>query len=325
MEWSTTPQGTLSSTDITIGVIEAVQRRCALAQFVFPLTPTGAVGGDTVTFPKIYDLNDPIDGSSLPERGAFPTADYDQNKGTLVMKEYGLGVETTERLKNFAAYDMQDLALTRLQNHMRRKINRLVATAMKQTWVKYTPVSATATTAGTFQTDGSIGLTAGRSLNALDMDTLLNAAVDDWNMPPINGGAGAFDYVMAGSQTMITQIIRDSNIRQDLQSSFTQFGDNSPLLSGFKGIWNRILFLTDTDALSKTMGTTALNGEAVFFGEAPVVGLSKKAPEIRRWISPDGRLDTIAWYMLGGYAHNVGGDSTDILNGQAHVFHITSV
>lgn len=324
--WVDTGQGYLASTDLTRSFLEAAQPQVALADFVTPLDQTNAVGGDTIQFPKIYDLDDPIDTSSLSERGDIPSADYTRNKGTLIQREYGLATDSTEKLDKTAAYDVNDIGLNRLKNHMVRKVNRLIAAAFKQTYVKYAPNNAAAGHADSWKRDGTLPNAATRDFAAIDLDAIKDYMMDVLHVPTWSGeGAGNFDYIVVLTHSAYTKIIRDTEVRQDLRYSYTSLADSSPLIAKSQGIWNRLLFKVDNDAFTLGLGAAqAYKGEALVFGDKPVVSATKTAPEIRKETKYFGRLRKVAWYGYFGYAHNLGSDSIDLSQNQARVVHVTS-
>lgn len=329
MDW-VQANGYLSApSSITVQWFEAAQPQLRFAELVSPIDVVQGVGGDTATFPKIYDLIDTLDNSYLDEDLDIPISDFDRNRGTIVLREYGRGTRVSAKAAMFSAYNVDDMALGRLRNHMARKLNRLQATAAKTTFVKYTPTSVgSATQTYTISTDGTTLTTAsGRNINALDLLTIKAYMMDSLHVPVWQGdGAGMFDYIYYTTETSLMQMMYGdaaAHMLSDMRSAYQQYREASPLIAGSWGIWNRILFKTDNDSISTTLGATTLNGEGLMCGDKPVVGAYAVSPEIRREVKGQGRQDYLYWYAVMGFAHTMGSDSIDIANAQARAVHVT--
>ena len=78
----------------------------------------------------------------------------------------------------------------------------------------------------------------------------------------------------------------------------------------------------NTNALSQSLGTGAVLGEAVVFGDDPIAMATVRDPELRAKESEDyGRSKGVAWYGNYGF-DQIWKDSATA--GEARVIHITS-
>jgi len=84
----------------------------------------------------------------------------------------------------------------------------------------------------------------------------------------------------------------------------------------------RFVESNNTNALSGSLGTGSVLGEAVFFGDDPVAMASVMDPELRAKESEDyGRSKGVAWYGIYGFGQ-IWSDSANA--GEARVVYLTS-
>lgn len=313
-----------SNTALSQEVLDAAQPHMTMLDYVDEMEAKGQVG-ETLAFPKEYDLDSAYETQSIPENGEIPLSGSTHNQGSLTIREFGRGTTVSEKLTTLSFYDAKAIAEGKLKRNMARTINQFIARQFKRTFYRYSPTDATAANVGTLKTDGTAPGAALRSLNATDLIYLKNYMADTLNVPSWGGeGSGLFQYILVGTQTLLSQLMRDTEIKQDLRDSYAGLAGECPLIKGSFGIWNGILFKLENESLA-TMISTTMTGQAFMFGDRPVVMRTALKPEIRYEEKDFGRLKKIAWYGMFGASPTWGTDSTDTGKNQGRIINVTAL
>jgi N4-gp56 family major capsid protein len=170
----------------------------------------------------------------------------------------------------------------------------------------------------TFETDGAISNTAASNLNMYHVESIRDYMYSTLNIAPYSGD----DYVCV----MITQAKRGL-MRDPAWVDWKKYTDPAAKFNGEVGRIENIRFIetNHSSALASNLGTGSVMGEAVFFGEDPVVMAVAEDPHLvaEENVGNDfGRSKSVAW--IGNYGFGqIFSDSANA--GEARVVYMTSL
>ena len=214
----------------------------------------------------------------------------------------------TLKAQTLADVQVPDIVKTVLRNDMAKVLDSAASIEFKTADYKAIVVN-TATTA--FDSDGTItGSTSSGSMSDKNVRDVIDR-MKTLNMPRYDGN----NYVSIAS----TNAIR--GLYDFFEAKISQT-TAKPLYNGEIGQYYGCRFIEETNILKNTLGSGAIDGEAVFFGDDAVREAIVVPEDIRIDLPKDfGRDQAIAWYYLGGF--KIAWDhSTD---GESRIIHLTSI
>lgn len=243
----------------------------------------GANAGDRVPFAKRLRIDSR--GGTLVETATMPKNTIKFVTDSVLVTEYGNGVNYTGKLEALAEFNMKDQYQKGLVEDQKDTIDNAIATQFQS--AKYKAVCTnTATTI--FTTNGTATITATANLsdkNVRDVvDYLMIAQV-----PKFKGG----DYYIG--------ILSVKSMRgvYDYLQAVAQYAEPEYRFKNEVGQYYSARHVAENNILSNTKNTSY--GEGLYFGDEAVVEAVAKAEELRYEEVDVGRSKTLAWYAILGF------------------------
>jgi N4-gp56 family major capsid protein len=285
--------GYLANAKLSKTTRHAAQPMFKFRQFTRLEKAIGKGKGDTLDYNKISNVV--TAGGTISELSRIPETNIVIRRGTMTMEEYGNSIPYTGKLDDLSEFSVDNLITRALRDDMAKVMDAAVATVFKTTDVSYSPTSASA---GTWAVNGSpASATANLNLfhvkQIIDgMKTGLFGSGNQANpVPPYDGE----NYICIASVGALRGIKDDPDFEEVIK-----YADPSRLLTGEVGRIYGCRFIETNN--SAVFASHATSGNAVFFGEDPVLEAVAVAEEIRAKIPEDyGRSKGIAWYALLGF------------------------
>lgn len=281
-------------------------------QFTTPESGYGKQKGESVTVTRVANLDVPED-DELVELERIPEDHFSLSTQAIPAVERGRSLPYTNLLTQFSHFDIENSLQKALRNQLALRLDKVASDAFKQGQIKAIP---TGTSELTFDTDGTPSFTATANLNVYHVEQIRDYMFTNLNIMPYIDG----DYVALVSTKAKRGIMRDPN----WEKWHTYTTPEAKFNGEIGRIENtRFIEINNMAALSNSLGSNGVLGEAVFFGEDAVAMANVVDPELRAKESEDyGRLKGIAWYGIYGFGQ-IWGDSAN--PGEARVVHVTSL
>ncbi len=281
-------------------------------QFSKPVEGYGSKQGSNVTITRVSNVSVPSD-DSLVELERVPEDTFSLSTQAIAVTERGRAIPYTSLAKDLAFFDIENAIQRKLRDQLSLRLDQLCATAFKVGQVKGCPDGVASIT---FTTNGTANGTASVNLNVYHVEQVRDQLYSTYHVMPYEGD----DYMCLISTKGRRGIIRDPNWEK-----WKTYADPEAKFRGEIGRLEGVRFIesNNTNALSGSLGTSSVLGEAVFFGDDPVAMASVLDPELRAKESEDyGRSRGVAWYGIYGF-DQIWKDSAN--DGEARVIHITSL
>jgi N4-gp56 family major capsid protein len=280
-------------------------------QFSKPVDNYGSKKGSNVTITRVSNVAVPSD-DSLVELERIPEDTLSLSTQAISVLERGRAIPYTSLSMDLAHFDLEGAIQKKLRDQLALRLDQLCATAFKVGQVKAIPDGVASLT---MDTDGTASTTAASNINVYHVEQIRDQLYSTYNVMPYEGG----DYMCVISTKGRRGIIRDPNWEKWKTYSEPEAKYNGEI-GRIEGI--RFVESNNTNALSGSLGTGSVLGEAVFFGDDPVAMASVMDPELRAKESEDyGRSKGVAWYGIYGF-DQIWKDSATA--GEARVIHVTS-
>lgn len=278
-------------------------------QFVDIKEDFGKNSGDTIEFDKQLRID--TRGGTLTETATMPKNRIKFFTGSVVVNEYGNGVNYTGKLETLAEFNMRDRYQRGLVDDQKDTIDRAVATQFQQAQLK---AVATNTATTSFFSNGTATGNAGANIS----DKNWRDIVDEMGVkliPKYRGG----DHYMA--------ILSIKSMRgvYDYLQAVAQYADPEFRFKNEIGQYYGCRGIMENNVLSNALNSSY--GEAVFFGDESVVEAVALPEEVRFESADVGRSQTLAWYAIMEFK-KMWDLSTDDLNstgtGIERIIHVTT-
>jgi N4-gp56 family major capsid protein len=302
--------GYLANPTLSAQIRHAAQPMMKFRQFVRPIDAFGKGKSDRKLFNKIS--NTARQGTTINETSKMPETKVTISQGSVIVDEYGQAIPYTGKLEALSEFSPSNIVTQSLKNDMAKGLNTGAAAAFTGCKIKYHPTGSVSNPGRTIATGGSATTAATRNIAVWDVKEIVDYLAETLFAPAFDGQ----DYICIGPRSSFRQIFDDDEFQKA-----AQYGDPSRLFDGEVGRYYGCRFITDNQALTAALGTTAYKGECVFFGFDPVVEAIAIEEQIRAKIPQDyGRDKGVAWYALMGWAE-VWDTATA---GEAKIVHVTS-
>ncbi len=281
-------------------------------QFSKPVDGYGAKQGSNVTITRVSNVTVPSD-DSLVELERIPEDTLSLSTQAISVVERGRAIPYTSLSKDLSYFDIENAIQRKLRDQLSLRMDQLCATAFKVGQVKGCPDGIASIT---FTTNGTANGTASVNLNVYHVEQIRDQLFTTYHVMPYSGD----DYMCLVSTKGRRGIIRDPNWEK-----WKTYTEPDAKFNGEIGRIEGVRFVesNNTNALSGSLGTSSVLGEAVFFGDDPVAMASVQDPELRAKESEDyGRSRGVAWYGVYGFDQIWKDSATD---GEARVIHVTSL
>jgi len=272
----------------------------------------GKKKGDTVYFDKLLRLD--TKGGTLSETATIPENKWKVVKDSVVLTELGNSVPYTEKLETLAEFDPQDISSKALKSDMLEVIDSLIAAQFDDT--DYVAV-CTSTSSTVFTTGGSATATAGCNMSDKNVRDIVDMMKKKWipayadgnyrGIVSVNSQRGIYDYLQAIAQYTKPEYMHNSEV----------------------GLYYNCRFVCDNygGALSDSIGTGSIYGEAFMFGQEAVMEAVAALEEVRMKIPTDyGRSKGVAWVGTMNWKKmwDVSDDLNGVDKGITRIYKITS-
>lgn len=275
MSWTfDAPSGTYKNHALSNSIREAAVADSQLMAFLSPEPGYGKGKGDTVTITRFHNL--PL-ASTVSELDKLPEGKPVVDTKAVTVSEWGYKVPMTNFEKTLSHYDITNKTHRALKNQMRLTMDKMAATAFKDTQYKIRSTSATAYSTAT---NGTFDGTAQNNLAIAHLRDIHDLMSGTLKIPRWSNGK----YVGIMSTKCARGIKNDSTYETWLSPTTSE-----PHITGrMKDIEGFMLLETNHfDALAELAGASTATGDAIFFGEDAGFLAVVEEPELRREIATD--------------------------------------
>lgn len=305
------PSGVYKNHDLSSKLRMASIKEAKFMQFVKPEEGYGKKKGESVTITRVSNVTVPS-SDTLNELDNIPEDTLSLSTQAISVSERGRAIPYTSLSLDLSAFDLENAIQKKLKDQLKLRLDITAATAFKAGKILAVPTGVSETT---FETDGAASNTAASNLNMYHVESIRDYMFSTLNIAPYMDD----DYVCI----LITQAKRGL-MRDPAWVDWKKYTDPAAKFNGEVGRIENIRFVetNHTSALSDGLGTGDVMGEAVFFGEDPVVMGVVEDPHLRAKESEDyGRKKGVAWYGVYGFGQ-VWSDSANA--GEARCVYMTS-
>lgn len=298
------PTGVFRDHTLSSRIREAAIADAQFMRFARPETGFGKGKGQSIAITRVFPL--PM-AARVSELDRLPSGRPAIDTVSISVSEWGFKIPMTEFEKNLTHFDLTNQFQRVLRDQMKLTMDDMVATAFKQTPYKYIPTSG----GGVFDTDGVASTQATANLTVADLRKI-HDELRALKAPKFRNGR----YIGILSTKAARGLKNDPEYKDWLAPT-----TSSPLMDGgLKDIEGFILIETNhEEALSDSLGSSGVLGEAIFFGADPVVLATIEEPELRAGIPEDlGRFRDVGW--VGTIEAGLVWDSAEY----ARIIHVTS-
>jgi N4-gp56 family major capsid protein len=305
------PTGTYKNHDLSKKLRFAAIAETKFMQFVTPEAGYGKKKGESVTITRVANLDEPTDGR-LNELNTIPEDDLTITTIAITVTEWGRSVPYTSLNEDLNVFNVENIIQKKLRDQMNLTMDKAAAGAFKTGLVKFIPTGASS---GVFDTDGTASTTALVNLNLYHAEQIRDYMKSTLLIPSYEGE----DYMALVNTKAKRGIINDPNFEKwhIYSSPETKFNGEIGRIEN-----TRYIEINNVNALSNSLGSGGVLGEAVYFGADAVAMAVVEDPELRAAMPTDfGRKKSIAWYGILEF-----GIIWDTANaGEARIVHVTSL
>ena len=306
------PTGVYKNHDLSSKLRMAAIKEAKFMQFVKPEEGYGKKKGESVTITRVSNVTVPT-SDVLNELDTIPEDTLSLSTQAITVSERGRAIPYTSLSLDLSSFDLESAIQMKLKDQLKLRMDITAAAAFKAGKILAIPTGISATT---FETDGAVSNTATSNLNMYHVESIRDYMFSTLNIAPYMDD----DYVCILSTQAKRGLLRDP-----AWVDWKKYTDPSAKFNGEIGRVENIRFVetNHTSALADSLGTGAVMGEAVFFGDSPVVMGVVEDPALRAKESEDfGRKKGVAWYGIYGFGQ-IWSDSANA--GEARVVYLTSL
>lgn len=289
--------GYLANDTLSKKIRHAAQPLMRFRQFVRKEPGYGKGKGDTVLWNRISNVS--TGGGTISELSKMPEDNVTIGQGSCIVNEYGNSVPYTGKLEALSEFSVDNIVMKALKNDMAKTLDAACGAIFQSIPIHYVATGTAANPTNSFET--TLSTSMARDIQAFDVKEVIDAMKSTYTIPPYDGE----NYVCICS-VGFARALKDDSDWEDA----AKYGDPERLFAGEVGRYYGCRFVEETNVLSNNLNTS-YKGEAVFFGEDPVIEAVAVPEEIRAKIPTDyGRDKGLAWYFLGNWALTYGTSST---------------
>jgi N4-gp56 family major capsid protein len=306
------PSGVYKNHQMSSKLRMAAIAECKFMQFVTPEEGYGKQKGESITITRVSNITVPTNGR-LNEGVEIPQDELVLSTIAITVSEWGRAVPYTSLSTDLSKFDIGNVIQKKLRDQMSLVMDSAAAAAFKTVKIKATPNGIASLNVST---TGTAGATATVNLNVYHVSVIRDYMFSTLNIPAYEGG----DYMCLASTKALRGLKSDPDWEVWHKYTDPKAKYNSEV-GKLEGI--RFIEVNNTAALSGSLGTGAVLGEAVFFGDDAVAMAVAQDPELRADQPKDfGRSKNVAWYGVLEFGQ-IWADSANA--GEAKVIHLTSL
>ena len=307
------PSGVYKNHDLSSKIRMAAIAEAKFMQFTAPAEGYGKKKGESVTITRVSNVTVPTT-DVLDELNRIPEDTLSLSTQAITVAERGRSIPYTKLSTDLAHFDLGSAIQKKLKDQLKLSMDKAAATAFKAGKILAIPTGIAETT---FETDGAVSNAAASNLNMYHVESVRDYMYDTLNIAPYSSD----DYVCVLRTQAKRGLMRDPDWKD-----WKKYTDPSAKYNGEIGRIENIRFVetNHSSALASGLGTGAVLGEAVFFGEDPVVMAVAEDPHLiaEENVGSDfGRAKSVAWYGIYGFGQ-IWYDSANA--GEARVVYMTS-
>lgn len=304
------PTGVYKNHTMSSNLRKAAIAETKFMQFVKPEPGYGKKKGESITITRVSNLTVPTN-ARLTEGNAIAEDTLTLSTVSVTVSEWGRAVPYTSLADDLSEFNIENAIQRALMDQMKLVMDNAACDAYQTCKVKAIPNGIASLT---MDTDGTASTTATVNLNVYHVEQIRDYLFTTLNCPPYDGD----DYIGLVSTKGKRGIMSDP-----AWEPWHKYTDPSAKYNSELGRLENIRFIevNNTSALSGSLGSGGVLGEAVIFGADAVVVAMAEDPELRAKIPDDyGRGKGVAWYGILEF-----GLVWDTANaGEARVVHVTS-
>jgi N4-gp56 family major capsid protein len=304
------PSGVYKNHAISSDLRVAAIAQAKFMQSVRPEPGYGRKKGESITISRVSNMAVPSD-DELTEGVDIPEDEFSLSTKAITVKELGRAVPYNNLAEDLSEFNIANSIQRALRDQMKLSLDKRAAGSYKTAQVKFIPTSSTG---GVFDTDGTASTVALSNLSVKHVEQIRDYMFTTLNIPALEND----DYMCYAS----TKALRGLKSDPDWET-WHKYTDPAAKYNGEVGRLENIRFveINHTLALSGSLGSGGVLGEAVFFGDDSCSMAVALDPELRAEIPQGhGRRKSVAWYAILNF-----GIVWDTANaGEARIVHLTS-
>lgn len=304
------PSGVYKNHEMSSKLRMAAIAETKFMQFVSPEPGYGKKKGESITITRVSNIAVPTSGR-LAEGTRIPEDELSLSTVAITVSEFGRSVPYTSLSNDLGKYDINNIVQKKLRDQMALVLDSAAADAFKDAKVKAIPDGVASLT---FDTDGTASTTATVNLNVYHVEQIRDYMFSTLNIPAYADG----DYMC-----LISTKAKRGLVSDPAWETWHKYTDPQSKFNSEIGRLENIRFVevNNTSALSGSLGSGSVLGEAIFFGDDAVAMAVAQDPELRAEMAKDfGRVQSVAWYGILEF-----GIIWDTANaGEAKIVHLTS-
>jgi N4-gp56 family major capsid protein len=311
--WSTdVPSGVSKNHELSAKLREAAIAMTNVMQFVDVEPGYGKKKGESITITRVSNIAIPTN-ARLNEGTKVSEDSISMSTVAVTVSEWGRAVPYTSLSQDLNKFDPKNIIQKQLMRQMKLSLDQAAADSFTSSSAKVKAIP-TGVAALTMDTDGTASTAATVNLNLYHVEQIRDYLFTTLLCPPRVGD----DYIALVSTKAKRGIMSDP-----AWEDWKKYTDPSNKFNSEIGRMENCRFIevNNTSALSGSLGTGSVLGEAVFFGEDAVAMAVAQDPELRVEYAKDfGREQAVAWYGILEF-----GVVWDTANaGEARIVHVSS-
>lgn len=311
---STPATGALRTSKVSRNIYKAAIAECVFMEHVSP-EPFGTGMGSSTTIPGEANMTE-LSDYSLSETARIPEGTHTVDGKVVTVGEFGNSLVWNRLADDLSTFDLKSSIQRALKKDMKLFLDGRAARAFKLTNLKYTPTgAASASTA----TNGTAPTAALSNMNVYHLAAIRDLLFDTYKAPMVDGS-----YVGIFRTLGIRGIKNDPDWEEwhKYVSPEAKFNSEVGKMEQIRLVeTNHGGSTVGTVGLATGIGTGAVLGEGVIFGEDAVCMIESAEPALVPGQPDDyGRVKSLAWYCQ--IEMSLRTDS--VSSGRPRVMHITS-
>lgn len=302
------PTGTYKSHAMSMRLYEAAVANSVCLDHVSTVEGFGKGKGETVTLTRVRNIAEPA-SADLDEMMRIPEDEFDLSTKLITVREIGRSVPYTSLSNDLSEFDLENPIQTKLREQMRMVLDTKCSKAFKKTLIKYAPTGAATSN---IAVNGTFGAAATSNLNFFHAEEIRDYMYDTIHVPPVGDS-----YIGIFRSLGLRGIKRDEKWEE-----WHKYTDPQVKFNGEVGQIEGIRFIeSNHNSAFGKVGTGAVLGEGVVFGQDSVAIAEAMTPELRAAIPDDfGRSRAVAWYGI--LEFDIIWDTAN--DGEARIVHVGS-
>ena len=295
--------------DVSKKVRHASQPLLKARQFVRSVDSFGKNRGETVDIYRVPNSGEVESTTTIPDGDPIPTTTIGQSRRSVTVNQYGKAIPWTGMVESLAEVDVEnEVVLKALKNHMAKSLDTLVVNALETSDLIFIPTGAASYV---WDVDGTPSTSALSNITTYHLKQIVDAMMSGELRNSDGTSAGADmrpvpfyedDYYIALCSVKFLRGIHDDPNFESVSLYANSEGYYKGEIGRMPYYHTRFVLSNHITAISNGVGTNSVLGEALIFGEEPVVEAVVQPEEIREKIPGNFGLDkALAWYYLGGF------------------------